>query len=167
MTKGFVFSSCRCSKQSERFIPCGCFQICSGNNNSFLLLYACEVIQHKQRCDFSACSGVGWNTFEVQYFLSSLRNTLLRSNWMPAFLKRPWSNTRSTLCVKLENKLENFEKLFLMIQSRCSIYSHFLKPLRWNIHKLWHQALTVMKTTAEDFENIVRSPHFLHLTHIN
>ena len=53
LTEGFVFSSCRCSKQSvsrlltlnwsEHFIRCGCFQICSGNNNT-LLLYACEVI---------------------------------------------------------------------------------------------------------------------------
>ena len=49
----FVFSSSRCSKQSvsrlltlnwsEHFIWCGCFQICSGNNNT-LLLYAFEVI---------------------------------------------------------------------------------------------------------------------------
>ena len=48
-------SSCRCSKHSvsrlltlnwsEHFIWCGCFQICSGNNNtSSLLLYACKVI---------------------------------------------------------------------------------------------------------------------------
>ena len=32
-----------------------------------------------------------------------------------------------------------------MIQSRCSIYSHFLKPLHWNIHELWHQTLLVME----------------------
>ena len=54
LTEGFVFSSCRCSKQSvsrlltlnwsEHFIRCGCFQICSENNNTSLLLYACEVI---------------------------------------------------------------------------------------------------------------------------
>ena len=53
LTKGFVFSSCRCSKQSvsrlltvnwsEHFIRWGCFQICSGNNNTSLL-YACEVL---------------------------------------------------------------------------------------------------------------------------
>ena len=54
LTEGFVFSSCGCAKQSvsrlltlnwsEHFIRCGCFQICSGNNNISLLLYACEVI---------------------------------------------------------------------------------------------------------------------------
>ena len=54
LTEGFVFSSCRCSKQSvsrllilncsEHFIWCGCFQICSGNNNALFLMYACEVI---------------------------------------------------------------------------------------------------------------------------
>ena len=54
MTESFVFSSCRCSKQSvsrlltlkwsEHFIRWGCFHICSGNNNASLLLYACEVI---------------------------------------------------------------------------------------------------------------------------
>ena len=53
LSKGFAFSSYRCSKQSvsrvlsvnwsEHFIRWGCFQICSGNNKS-LLLYACEVI---------------------------------------------------------------------------------------------------------------------------
>ena len=50
LTEGFVFSSCRCLKQSvsplltpnwsEHFIRCGYFQICSGNNNTSLLLYA-------------------------------------------------------------------------------------------------------------------------------
>ena len=29
---------------SEHFIQWGCFQICSRNNNTSLLLYACEVI---------------------------------------------------------------------------------------------------------------------------
>ena len=52
LTEGFVFSSCRCSKQSvsrlltvnwsEQFIRLGYFHICCGNNNT--LLYACEVI---------------------------------------------------------------------------------------------------------------------------
>ena len=46
---------------------------------------------------------------------------------MPAFLKQPWSNTRSKFCAIWENNLETFEKLFSMIQSGCSIYSHFLK----------------------------------------
>ena len=55
------------------------------------------------------------------------------------------------------NNLETFEKLFSMIQSRSSIYNHFLKPLHRNIHKLWHQAVTVMKITVEDFEKIVSS----------
>ena len=54
LTKSFVFSSCRCSKQfvshiltlnwSEHFIQWGFFRICSGNSNTSLLLYACEVI---------------------------------------------------------------------------------------------------------------------------
>ena len=54
LTEGFVFSLCRCSKQSvsclltlnssEHFIWCGCFQICSGNDNISLLLYVCEII---------------------------------------------------------------------------------------------------------------------------
>ena len=53
LTEGLVFSSCRCSKQSlsrlslncsEHFIRCGCFQVCRGNNNTSLLLYACEII---------------------------------------------------------------------------------------------------------------------------
>ena len=35
----------------------------------------------------------------------------------------------------MENNLETFEKLFSMIQSGSSIYSHFLKPLHWNIHE--------------------------------
>ena len=76
LTKGFVFSSCRCSKQSvsrlltmnwsEHFIRCGCFQICNGNNNTSLLVHACEVIQFdKQGYDFTVCSGVGLNTFEI------------------------------------------------------------------------------------------------------
>ena len=53
LTKSFVFSSCRSSKQSEsrllalnwseHFIRWGCFQICSRNNYT-LLLYACEFI---------------------------------------------------------------------------------------------------------------------------
>ena len=52
LTEGSVFSSCRCLKQSvsrlltlnwsKHFIRCGCFQICSGNNNT-LLLCACEA----------------------------------------------------------------------------------------------------------------------------
>ena len=54
LTKSFVFSSCRCSKQSvsrlltlnwlEHFVQWGYFQICSKNNNTSLLLYSCEVI---------------------------------------------------------------------------------------------------------------------------
>ena len=53
LTEGFIFSSYRCSKQlvsrsltlnwSELLIPLGCFQICSGNNNTSWL-YACENI---------------------------------------------------------------------------------------------------------------------------
>ena len=60
LTEGIVFPSCRCSKQSvsrlltlnwsEHFIRCGCFQICIGNNNTSLLLYACEVIHLINMC---------------------------------------------------------------------------------------------------------------------
>ena len=103
----------------------------------------------------------------LKYSPSSLRNTFLRLNWISVFLKQPWSNTRSTLGVIWENNLENFEKLFSMIQSRCSIYNHFLKPLHWNIRELWHLALIVMKITAEDFEKLVKSPHFLLFTSVN
>ena len=71
---------------------------------------------------------------------------------MLAFLRQSWSNARSTLYVIWEYNLETFEKLFSMIQSRCNIYSHFLKPLHWNIHKLWHEALIVMKIAVEDLE---------------
>ena len=64
--------------------------------------------------------------------------------------------------------LNPFKNCFLWFQSRCSIYSHFFKPLHQNIHKFWHQALTVMKIAVEDFQKINSStPHFLHLTSIN
>ena len=53
--------------------------------------------------------------------------------------------------------LKNIWKLFSMVQSGCSIYSHFLKPLHWNTHELWHQALTLMKITGEDSEKNVTS----------
>ena len=53
LSKSFIFSSCRCFKQSvscllspkwsELYIRWHCFQICSGNNKS-LVLYPCEVI---------------------------------------------------------------------------------------------------------------------------
>ena len=79
---------------------------------------------------------------------SLFRNTLWCQNWMPDFLKQPWSIKRSTFCAIWENNLETFEKLFSMIQSGCSIYSHFLKPLHWNIHELWHKAPIVMKITV-------------------
>ena len=58
---------------------------------------------------------------------------------MPAFLEQPG----------IVNILETLEKLFFMIQSGCSIYSHFLKPLHRDIHELWHQALIVMKITVQ------------------
>ena len=67
------------------------------------------------------------------------------------FLKQPWSNTRSKFCAIWENNIETSQKLFYMIQSRCSIYSHFLKPLHWNIHQLWHHALILMKITVHSF----------------
>ena len=115
--------------------------------------YYCMLVKFdKQGCDFTICSGVGWNTFKVQYFSSWLGNTLLHLNWIPAFLKQPWSNTRSTLYIISQNNLETLEKLFSIIQSRCSICSHFLKSVHWNIHKFWHQVLIVMKVTAEDFK---------------
>ena len=77
-----------------------------------------------------------------------------------------WSIKRSTLCAIWENNLETFEKLFSITQSSCSIYSLFLKPLHWNIHELWEQALIVMKITS-DFEKIVKASCFLHLTSVN
>ena len=77
----------------------------------------------------------------------SLRNTLLRQNWMPTFLKQPWSIKTSTLCRIWENNLETSEKLFSMIRSGCSIYSHFLKPLHWNTHEL----LTVHSLRASNW----------------
>ena len=53
LTESFVFSSCRCSKQSvsclltqnwsEHFIRWVCFQVCTENNNT-LFLFACEII---------------------------------------------------------------------------------------------------------------------------
>ena len=67
---------------------------------------------------------------------------------MAAFLKQPWSIKKSSLCTIWEINLETSEKLFSMIQSGCSIYSHFLKPLHWNIHELWHKAPIVMKITV-------------------
>ena len=67
------------------------------------------------------------------------------------FLKQPWSNTRSKFCAIWEKNIETLQKLFYMIQSRCSIYSHFLKPLHWNIHQLWHHALILMKITVHSF----------------
>ena len=90
----------------------------------------------------------------------------MRLNWIPTFSKQPWSNTRGTLCAIWENNLETFEKLFSITQSSCSIYSLFLKPLHWNIHELWEQALIVMKITS-DFEKIVKASCFLHLTSVN
>ena len=53
LTESFIISACRCSKRSvsrlltlvRTLYSVGfCFQICSGNNNKSLLLYACEVI---------------------------------------------------------------------------------------------------------------------------
>ena len=60
-------------------------------------------------------------------------------------------NTRSRFCTIWESNIETFERLFYMIQSGCSIYSHFVKPLHWNIHELWHQAFIVMKITEHSF----------------
>ena len=100
-------------------------------------------------------------------FKFNILNTILRLNWMPTFLRQPWNDTRSTPCAIWKNNLETFEKLFSMIQPRCSIYSRFLKPLHWNIHGLWHQALIVIKIIVEDVEIIVKSLHFLHLTSVN
>ena len=70
---------------------------------------------------------------------------------MPAFLKQPISNTSSKLCAIGEYDIENF---FSMIQSRCSIYSHYNEIITM-IDELWHQELTVMKITVDDFEKIV------------
>ena len=126
----------------EHFIWWGCFQIRSGNNNTrFFIVWLWSYSFDKQGYDFTLCSGVGWNTSKVYYSSSSLRNTLLRLNWMLVFLKQLWNNTGSTLWAIWKNNFETFKKLFSMTQSGCSFYSHLLKPLRWNIHELWHQAL--------------------------
>ena len=77
---------------------------------------------------------------------------------MAAFLKQRWSDTRSTRCAMWENNLETFEKLFSMIQSGSSIYSHFLKTLHWDIYELWHQALIVMKITEQSIRAIKIEP---------
>ena len=62
-----------------------------------------------------------------------------------------WNNTGSASCALWENNLETSEKPFYIIQSDCSIYSHFLKPLHWNIHELWYQALIAMKIIGHSF----------------
>ena len=56
---------------------------CTGQNTTLLDMvvfkFVVETIHHyycmlvkfdKQGCDFTICSGVGWNTFKVQYFSS-------------------------------------------------------------------------------------------------
>ena len=73
LTESFVFSSCRCSKQSvsclltlnwsEHFIWLGCFQICSGNNNTSLFLYGCDVMHLIKK---GAISPYVWS--RVEYF---------------------------------------------------------------------------------------------------
>ena len=136
---------------------------CSGNNNTSLLLYASEVIHFINKGVISPhVQELGGILLKFN-ILSSLCSTLLHLNWMSAFLKQPWSNTKSTLCTIWENNLETFEKLFSTIQSRCSIYCYFLKPLPWDIHELWHQAFTVMKITVEDFKKIVFASHIYKL----
>ena len=51
---------------SEHVIRCGYSQICSGKNNTSLLLYVCEVIHLINKgCDFTVCSEVGWNNVKV------------------------------------------------------------------------------------------------------
>ena len=116
-------------KHSHKNINIPVFQICSRNNKT-LLLYACEVI-------YLSNKGV------ISPYVLEQGGILLNFNILCPYLLthycariecQPWSNTRSTLCAKWENNLETFEKLFSMIQSGWSIYSHFLKPLHWNIH---------------------------------
>ena len=124
------------------------FQICSRNNKT-LSLYACEVI-------YLIIKGVISPHVQEQGGML-LKFNILRlhyvthywsQNWIPAFLKQPWNIKRSTLFAISKNNLENFEKQFSMIQSGCSIYSHFLKPLHWNSHELWHKVPIVMKITV-------------------
>ena len=133
-------------KHSPKKINIPVFQICCRNNKT-LLLYACEVI-------YLINKGVILPYVQEQCeillkFILRLYYVTHYWAWMAVFLKQPWSNTRSTLCSMWENNLETFEKLFSMIQSGCSIYSHFLKPLYWNIHELKHQALIVMKISVQ------------------
>ena len=166
MIKGFVFSSYKHSEQSvsclltlnwsEHFIWRVYLQMWSANNNISLLSHTCEVIPTRVWLHHMLNSRVEYfHIFLIQsillIFLSSLHNTLLHLNWKPTTLKQLWHNTKSTICAIWQNYLKTFEKLFIMIQTccsiyvRCSIYNHFLKPLQQNIHILWHQTLTVMK----------------------
>ena len=151
---------------SEHFIRWSFFQICSGINNNTLLLYACEVIHLINKGVISPYVQE-WGGILLKFNILRLHNATHYCAWMSAFLKQPWRNTRSSLCIIWENNLETLEKLFSMIQSRCSIYSHFLKPLHSNIHELWHQTLMIMKISVEDFEKIVKSPHFFHIIFVN
>ena len=125
----------------------------------------------KQGCDFTLCSGVGWNTFKVSYslpslLLSSLCNTSLCLNWMSAFLKQPWSNTRSTLWIKW-GKTKTFEKTVLYDSITLQYLQPFLETI--TLKYSWNLAPSAYsnKDYSKDFKKIVTSPHFLHLTSIN
>ena len=111
-TKGFIFSSNRCSEQSvsclltlnwsQHFIWWDCFQICSGNNNT-LLLYAYEVTHLVNK---------GVTRPYVQEEARVLWS-LIFFLWLSAFWKHPQSNASSLLCAVWENNLETFKNLFL------------------------------------------------------
>ena len=122
-------------KHSPKNINIHVFQICSRNNKISLLLYACEVIYLITKAEISLYVPeqgeilLKFNILCLYYVTHYWARIELKS----LFLKQPWSNTRSKLCAIWENNLETFEKLFSMIQSGCSIYSNFLKPLHWNI----------------------------------
>ena len=92
---------------------------------------------------------------KVEYFYSLIFFVFITSHIIALELNtslfKVVLNTRSRFCTIWESNIETFERLFYMIQSGCSIYFHFVKPLHWNIHELWHQAFIVMKITEHSF----------------
>ena len=75
---------------------------------------------------FHLCSGVGWNTFTVWYSPSSLRNPLLRLNWMPTFLTQPWIQ---------EARFVQYEKIILKSLKNCFLWFNHVAVftfISWN-----------------------------------
>ena len=115
LTESFVFSLCRCSKQSVSHVV-------TLNWSEHFIWWAFKfVVETIIHCYCMFVKSFIWETrvwlhhmfrsrgillkFNV---LCSLHNTISRLNWMSAFLKQSWSNTRSTLWETWENNLETF-----------------------------------------------------------